>query len=272
MAERYPGLAAAIAEILRAWDRPAPARRIGGVTSPAELHARLAADNLGLVPIAEPARFAWPGHWIAAVEAEGGTTAVVMYGSPSAPIWPERAIGRDLVIRAGFVVAPLDPSFAAPGNPAAATAVGRVVALFVAPTAGAPMGSRDQVRAIDGRGLDGDRYAAGAGTFSGPMGYEVTLVDSAAAALVDGELATADLRRNILTTDIDLPSLVGRRFRVGEAVLVGRRLCEPCRRLEQIVGRPLIRPLIHRAGLRADIVTSGVISVGDAVTGESAAP
>ena len=72
-------------------------------------------------------------------------------------------------------------------------------------------------------------------------------------------------RRNIATRGIDLNALAGRRFRVGTVECVGRRLAEPCAHLERVSGRRLLRPLVHRAGLRADILGGGTITVGDRV-------
>ena len=119
-----------------------------------------------------------------------------------------------------------------------------------------------------GQGLDGDRYAVGAGTFSPRAGrrpgYDLTLI---AAETLD-ELPGIDLagsRRNVLTRGIDVNDLVGRRFRVGAVVCEGRRLCEPCAHLERLSGPGALRPLIHRGGLRADVVTDGQVRIGDAI-------
>ena len=120
-----------------------------------------------------------------------------------------------------------------------------------------------------GRGLDGDRYAAGAGTFSPRAdrrpGYDLTLM----AAEVLGELTAAGhtvefaaTRRNVLTRGIDVNALVGRTFRIGDVLCAGRRLCEPCVHLDRLSGPGLLRPLIHRGGLRVDVLTDGEIRLG----------
>jgi MOSC domain-containing protein YiiM len=80
------------------------------------------------------------------------------------------------------------------------------------------------------------------------------------------ELSWEDARRNIVTTDISLNALVGHRFRVGSVTCVARRLAEPCSHLEKLARPGLLRPLVHRGGLRADILTGGTITVGDDVT------
>jgi MOSC domain-containing protein YiiM len=121
------------------------------------------------------------------------------------------------------------------------------------------------VEALPGKGLAGDRYAKGAGTFSAPgRGYELTLVE--AEVLDEIELRWEDARRNIVVNGISLNGLVGRRFRVGAVVCVGRRLAEPCAHLEKLARPGLLRPLVHRGGLRADILSGGTISVGDEIS------
>ena len=127
----------------------------------------------------------------------------------------------------------------------------------------------DVAQARVGRGFEGDRYAAGAGTFSPRAGrrpgYDLTLI----AAEVLDEMAAAGqaldfagTRRNVLTRGIDVNALVGRRFRIGDVLCEGRRLCEPCAHLERLSGRGILRPLIHRGGLRVDVLTDGEIRLG----------
>jgi MOSC domain-containing protein YiiM len=114
------------------------------------------------------------------------------------------------------------------------------------------------------RGLEGDRYAARRGTFSDAhsRGHDLTLI---AAEVLDAlELRPEDARRNVLTRGIDLNALVGRRFTVGGVECIGQRLCEPCAHLERLTPGTL-RPLIHRGGLRADVLSDGEIRVGDAI-------
>jgi MOSC domain-containing protein YiiM len=78
-------------------------------------------------------------------------------------------------------------------------------------------------------------------------------------------LAPGESRRNITTRGIRLNDLVGKEFRIGDVRARGTKLCEPCTHLEALTGKPLIKPLTHRAGLRADLLTSGRISVGDPI-------
>jgi hypothetical protein len=157
---------------------------------------------------------------------------------------------------------------------------GTVVSIHVAAEASAPMQSITQVRAFPGRGLEGDRYFAGTGFYSKKSSYggrEVTLIEiEAVEALFGGvlnaegerfgiKLAAADTRRNIATCSIPLNHLVDREFWVGPVLMRGTRLCEPCKHLEELTQHGVMSGLIHRGGLRALILSEGVIRVSDAV-------
>jgi MOSC domain-containing protein YiiM len=148
---------------------------------------------------------------------------------------------------------------------------GRLVAIYTTTEAGAPMQAREEVRAVPGVGLDGDRYAARHGKHSQTpgTGRQVTLVEREAIAAVrdDGlELADHETRRNLLTEGVPLNHLVGRTFRVGEVVLRGVRLAEPCSYLAGLTRPGVSRALVHRGGLRADIVEGGTLRPGDVIT------
>ena len=226
----------------------------------------LAERNLGLVPIEDAGSFDWPGQWIALVRGVDRQHAVVMFGSPSG-VWldPGGAYRDDIPIDAGLMLTPLDLHLPPNAPYGMVESVGTVAGILVAPQAEAPLSRVDSVAALPGRGLEGDRYAEGRGTFSAPgRGYEVTLVE---AEVLDAiELSWEDARRNIVTTGISLNALVGRGFRIGSVTCVGRRLAEPCSHLEKLARPGLLRPLVHRGGLRADILTGGTITTGDDVT------
>jgi MOSC domain-containing protein YiiM len=185
-----------------------------------------------------------------------------MFGAPSGALFdPGEAVSGGGTIEQGWLVAPLDLQRGV-DQPGDAVRTGSVVGLLVAPEAEAPLVAVESVAALAGRGLEGDRYAAGRGTFSGPgRGYQLTLVE--AETLDELGISWERARRNIVTRGVGLNALVGRRFRIGEAECVGRRLCEPCAHLERVSGPGLLRPLVHRGGLRADILTGGAIEVGD---------
>jgi hypothetical protein len=137
----------------------------------------LAERNLGLVPVDDAASFSWPGYWIGRIDSD----AVLMYGSPSGPVDATQHVGR--AVETGWVVAKLDLALGMQLPYGAVAGTGTVTALLVAPDAEAPMARVDSVAAVAGRGLDGDRYGAGRGTFSGNgRGYELTLVSAEALA------------------------------------------------------------------------------------------
>lgn len=146
-----------------------------------------------------------------------------------------------------------------------------VVSLYVAPGARQPTTSVNEVHAVPGKGLEGDRYFNLTGTFCDNPGpsYEVTLIEIEAVDALKRdykvELNAGDLRRNIVTRGVALNHLVGREFKVGAVSLRGIRLCEPCAHLEKLTRPGVISGLIHRGGLRAQVLTEGAIRVGDTV-------
>ncbi len=149
--------------------------------------------------------------------------------------------------------------------------VGRVETIHIADAAGEPMCAVECARALPGVGLEGDRYARGIGHYSHDrrVSRDLTLIeaevvdDLAGAGLL---LAAGETRRNVMTRGIPLNELVGVRFRIGEVECRGTRLCEPCAYLAGLVRQPVLEPLVHRRGLRADILTAGEIRVGDPIT------
>lgn len=226
----------------------------------------LAGRALGLIPVADPAGFLWAGPWIARLDAPGDPVLVMFGVPPGVLLDPSGAAGSGPIVE-GWVVAPLALALAGVepfGRPDGA--VGHVEAIVLADGAEAPARTVARAWALPGRGLEGDRYASGAGSFSsGPnVGRALTLVE--AEALDDlGLIAAVDARRNVVTRGIRLNPLVGRRFMIGEVECVGRRLCEPCALLERLTRPGVLRALVHRGGLRADILSEGEIAVGDAV-------
>lgn len=148
---------------------------------------------------------------------------------------------------------------------------GTVESIHIAAAAqGAPQ-SVGQATAIPGAGLEGDRYALKLGTFYKPKpDFELTLIEAEAIEALRRdyhvELSAGEARRNIVTRDVPLNHLVGKEFAIGEVRIRGVRLCEPCDHLEKLTGKPVIKGLLHRGGLRAQILTSGTLHVGDQVT------
>lgn len=158
---------------------------------------------------------------------------------------------------------------------------GKVVSIHIGREGGAPLEDLKEVRAVPGRGLEGDRYFLGRGHYSdwpSVGGREVTLIEmETIEALWDGlvnaagerlglMVTAAETRRNIATVGVPLNHLVGKMFWVGTVQMRGTRLCEPCKHLEDLTGRArLMSGLIHRGGLRAQILNEGVIRIGDVV-------
>lgn len=244
----------------------------------------LAGRGAGLVTLAQPASFNWPGYWLAVLGQPGpraevaGQKAVLMFGTPAGVVLSPQdssLLGRaasDLPIREGYVLCGLDPAFPTAVAPLPRLS-GTVTTVAVAEHATGDMRTVDRAQGVTHRGLDGDRYAAKAGTFTPASdtarGYDLTLIEAEALynlRLPGGRrLDHADTRRNIVTRGIDLNALVGRRFRVGGVECLGQRLCEPCAHLERLTTRGTLRGLIHRGGLRADVLNDGEVATGDRI-------
>ena len=150
---------------------------------------------------------------------------------------------------------------------------GQVVLIQIASAAGERLVSVEQVQAVAGQGLEGDRYFKKIGTFSNKPGggRQVTLIELESVDAVKRDLKMtlepSQTRRNIVTRGVPLNHLVNRQFRLGrEVVFQGVRLCEPCDYLESLTFKGVSEALLHRAGLRADIVSGGTIRVGDPIT------
>ena len=151
------------------------------------------------------------------------------------------------------------------------TAQGAIVSIHIAAVGAAPMRLVANAQAVVGRGLEGDRYYSKLGTYSNQpgSGRDVTLIEIEA---IDGlqrdykvQLEPGQSRRNIVTRGVALNHLVAKEFRIGDVVLRGTRLCEPCSHMEKLTVKGAMRGLIHRGGLRAEIVEGGTIQVGDAI-------
>ena len=215
----------------------------------------LARHGLGLVPVADPAAFGWAGPWIARVRVRGGARAsLVAFGVPPGILLDPVGLGEvePGAFVEGWVVAPHRAPILPLPSVAGRPATGTVERLLLAPAAEAPMRATDRARAVAGRGLLGDRYADGAGTFSAPgtTGHDLTLVEGEAldALGVSPEAA----RRNVVTRGIALDDLIGRRFSIGGVECIGQRRCEPCAHLQRLSEPGILRALVHRGGLRAD--------------------
>ncbi|SFK99046.1 MOSC domain-containing protein [Geodermatophilus ruber] len=145
---------------------------------------------------------------------------------------------------------------------------GALSEIWLTGTAAGPMRRVPSGRLVAGRGLDGDRYALGGGTWARypDLEKQLTLVDAGDVAAVAAETGTAltpgDTRRNLVTTGVDLPALVGRWFAVGDALLFGMKCCPPCTHLERLTGIRLVRAMAHRGGINAAVVAGAAIAEG----------
>jgi MOSC domain-containing protein YiiM len=142
---------------------------------------------------------------------------------------------------------------------------GRVEGIFITPEHGELPQPVARVTAVAGRGLEGNRYFAE----DAEPGRALTLVAAEAVEAMEAEhgisLEPRETRRNVVTRGVDVNALVGKRFRIGDVECEGVELCEPCRHLESMTKPGIIKGLVHRGGLNADILAGGEISVGDAV-------
>lgn len=165
-------------------------------------------------------------------------------------------------------------------DPTSARPTWRGVLEHIHTTAGAsqPMIERAEVELVAGLGIPDDRYALRTGTYS-PRHHidrQITLIEAETLEALARDrgltLAPEEHRRNLTTRGVALNHLVGRYFSIGRfpdgggAVLYGGRLNVPCRYLEELLGRPVFRPLIHRSGLNARVVVAGTVRPGDLIS------
>jgi MOSC domain-containing protein YiiM len=144
-------------------------------------------------------------------------------------------------------------------------------AIYISPSRSTLPHAVQSVRAIAGRGLEGDRYALGCGTWSATPGQrDVTLIEIEELERFVREYGhpydVAQSRRNLLTRGVRLNELVGRCFLVGAVPMRGVRLCEPCAHLARLTSAPVLPGLVHRGGLYAQILQDGELAVGDSIS------
>jgi MOSC domain-containing protein YiiM len=134
-----------------------------------------------------------------------------------------------------------------------------------------PMQRLAEARLIAGKGIEGDRYLLGTGTYSVKPGEDrqVTLIEAEmlgrVAADFGHEIGVDEHRRNLTVTGVPLQHLVGRRFRVGACLLEGVRINQPCKYLNLMLKRDVYMALWNRSGLNCRIVEGGTIRPGDRV-------
>jgi hypothetical protein len=153
------------------------------------------------------------------------------------------------------------------------TSAGSVVSILIGPEAKKPLYAVQSVRTVRGRGLEGDRYFSGLGSFNAPQFdqnvRDVTLI--AAEAIdecnrrLDGNLEPAAFRRNIVTVGVDFRQLKGKRFRIGGTVFRYARTAPPCRYLSRLLGEDMMTALKGIGGIRAVVETDGILRIGDSI-------
>jgi MOSC domain-containing protein YiiM len=145
---------------------------------------------------------------------------------------------------------------------------GRVEGIYISDTEGVLPEPLERIEAVAGGGLRGNRYFYGDG--AAPPGRAITLIAAEALEAFESEtgipLSAAESRRNVLVRGIDVNALVGKRFRVGNVECEGVELCEPCSHLEGMTRPGVLKGMVHRAGLNADVLSDGEIAVGDTVS------
>ncbi len=143
---------------------------------------------------------------------------------------------------------------------------GRVVSICVCSLAGEKMHHVQEVEAIAGAGLKGDRYCIGEGSFNkGKQGKrQVTLINGL--FFENSGFTFAESRRNIITRDVELMWLIGKEFQVGTARLRGLKYCDPCERPSKLSGQEGFKEsFFDRGGLVAEVIEGGIIRVGDTI-------
>lgn len=148
---------------------------------------------------------------------------------------------------------------------------GSVLSIHITPKPSHPTHAVEVVHAVPGLGLEGDRFfgKSGTGHKRAGTGRDITLIEIEAIEALKREvaidLAPGESRRNIVTRGVALNHLVDKEFQVGEITLRGVRLCEPCAHLAELTQPGVLPGLVHRGGLRAEILTEGFIRVGDQI-------
>lgn len=150
---------------------------------------------------------------------------------------------------------------------------GKIYRMYIAESAGSKMEEVSSVNLVAGKGIEGDRYFNGKGTFSekleGQPFVELSLIEKEEIDWFNGEFNQSheysDLRRSIVTENIRLNELVDKEFYVGSIKVKGIRLCEPCPHLAGTVNTLVLPHMVGKSGLRAQILETGIVSVGEKV-------
>jgi len=147
---------------------------------------------------------------------------------------------------------------------------GVVEALFITATKGAVVEQQQSVELIAEAGIAGDRYCKAQPANGVAAVNNLTLIDAdhldAFLAKNTVEISYGDFRRNVITRGIDLNDLVGKEFTIGDVLCKGTELCEPCAPLAAKVHSAILPDLVHKAGIRAEILRGGTVALGAELT------
>jgi MOSC domain-containing protein YiiM len=136
---------------------------------------------------------------------------------------------------------------------------GVVEGIFTGAIDEGPLHAADEVHVKTGAGIEGDRYGD----------KDITLFEAEAIETLKAdtgiELAPSEIRRNVMTRGVALNDLLGHRIRVGEVEAVVTELCHPCSHLQKLTQPGVLRGLVNKGGLNADVVHGGAIRVGDSL-------
>lgn len=141
-----------------------------------------------------------------------------------------------------------------------------VSGIFICPVKGEIMLPVDSAQALTGQGLQGDRYSVGKGTWNdGHRGKrQVTLISSE--SFLGTNFSPIDSRRNLLTQGIEVNTLMGRYFTVGEVLLKGVKYCDPCGRIDDLSGKKGFKEQFReRGGIIAEVFIGGLIKIDDPI-------
>lgn len=147
--------------------------------------------------------------------------------------------------------------------------LGVVEDIFVSPEGSAGISRVPEVGAVAGAGLTGDRYARRTGHWSGGDECQLTLIEGEALDAIMREtgldVRDGQHRRNVVTRGVRLDDLAGTRFRVGEALLAYERPRPPCRHVEQLSERGLLKALTGRGGICVQVLEGGLLEIGASI-------
>lgn len=150
---------------------------------------------------------------------------------------------------------------------------GKVKHIYISEAASKSMQEISSAMLIKNKGIKGDRYFSKTGTWSDKVhkpDFNLSLIEYEKIKVFQQQgipLSPADYRRNIITTGISLNDLVNKQFMIGNALCLGIRLCEPCRYLEELTALKLVKPMAGKGGLRAQILTDGIVNSGALMIG-----